>query len=306
LGARQSRVDFHVGLLRNPTPPLPESYRAHPVWHFVEDFCRDWLDPDSPLYRGISDLILEFDIGPRAAAVPVPAVFMALEPNASRHASEVVECVLGKLGVPRASRLRAVLRRCLHGLPAQAGISHLGAMASRSSELVRLNVGGMPADLLPGYLSGVGWAGPASELDALVRRVTPLVDYVELALDLSDTVLPRIGVECFLRKQPVEEPRWSVLLDDLVARQLCSKAKREALLSWPGFLQPSTRPEAWPRHLTVSDLFFADRARSVIVRRLNHIKLVHEAGRPIEAKAYLSFGHHWIDRASTDPTPHRS
>jgi hypothetical protein len=45
-----------------------------------------------------------------------------------------------------------------------------------------------------------------------------------------------------------------------------------------------------------SDLFLADRAQSLFVRRLNHVKLVYEAGRPVEAKAYLSFGHHWLDR----------
>jgi hypothetical protein len=46
------------------------------------------------------------------------------------------------------------------------------------------------------------------------------------------------------------------------------------------------------------ELFLQDRAWSVFMRRLNHVKLVHEAGRPVEAKAYLGFGHYWIDRES--------
>ena len=306
LGARQSRVDFHVGFLRNLAPPLSETFRLHPAWQFVEAFCKDWVERDSLLYRGITNLILEFDIRPRAAPVPVPAVFMALESEGSRHPSELIALVVGKLGVPRASALRASLRRCLDGLPAGAGITHLGAMASRSTELVRLNVGGIAPDLLPGYLQHVGWAGPAHELDAIVRGVTPHVDYVELAVDVSDTVCPRIGLECFLQKQPLEDPRWPALLDHLMAAHLCTRAKREALLSWPGVLQRSTRPETWPHSLASSELFLGDRARSVFVRRLNHVKLVYEAGHPVEAKAYLSFGHHWIDRALTDPVTPRS
>jgi hypothetical protein len=298
LGARQSRVDFHVGVLQRITPNLPENFRAHPAWRFMDDFCREWVEPGSALERGISHVVLEFDIRLHAAPVPVPCVFLALKPEVSRDAQGLIEIILRKLGVPHASGLRAMVRRCLDALPSGAGISYLGAMVSRATELIRLNVAGMAPDIFLDYLGRIGWTGPVNELDSSARRAMAHVDYIELAFDLSDVVLPRIGLECFLRKQPPEEPRWPALLDHLVAEELCSRAKRQALLSWPGLLQRSTLPGAWPRSLMWGELFLQDRAWSVFMRRLNHVKLVHEAGRPVEAKAYLGFGHYWIDRES--------
>jgi hypothetical protein len=298
LGTRQSRVDFHVAFFQQITPNLPDSFRAHPAGRFLDDFCREWIDSGSVLHRGIGKVVLEFDIRLHEAPVPVPCVFLALTPEVSCEPQSLVEIVLQKIGVSRTSGLRAMLHRCLDALPAGAGISHLGAMVSRSTELVRLNVAGMAPDRFSAYLGRIGWTGSVYELDSLARRAMPYVDHIELAFDLSETVLPRIGLECFLRKQPLDEPRWPALLDHLVAEALCSRPKRAALLSWPGFLQRSTLPAAWPRNLTWGELFLEERARSVFVRRINHVKLVHQAGQALEAKAYLSFGHHWIDRES--------
>ena len=299
LGAPRMAVDFHVGFLRNLAPSLPDDLRGHPTWQVVEAFCRDWVDPGSVLYGGVDNMILEFDVGTHEASVPVPAVFISLKAAAARDARTVVESVLERLGVPRDSGRRTCVSRCLDALPPHARIAHLGAMASRSAQLLRLNVGGVTPNLVPSYLTRIRWPGLATELDALVRNVTPYVDHIELAIDVSDTVLPRIGVECFLRKSPPDEPRWPALLDHLVTADLCSSDKRDGLLSWPGLMQRDGQPGSWPGHLGMSELFMQSHARSVFVRRLNHVKLVYEAGGPVEAKAYLSFGHYWIDRAWT-------
>jgi hypothetical protein len=306
LGARRSRVDFHVGVLGAPALSVPAPGRVPPGWQFLEAFCRGWADRDSLLHRAVANLILEFDVQRRAAAVPVPAVFVALEPAAARDLPEILDMVVCGLALPRASALRAPVRRCLDGLPAGAHVTSVGAMVSRSPAVVRLNVGGIAPGLLSGYLQRIGWAGSASKLDAAVGGVAAHVDSIECAVDLSGVVCSRIGLECFLRRQPIDEPRWKGLLGHLVAARLCSPAKREALLSWPGFVQRASRPDAWPDGLTMSELFMKHRARGVFVRRLNHVKLVCERGRPVEAKAYLGFGHHWIDRAWTDPRAPRS
>lgn len=69
--------------------------------------------------------------------------------------------------------------------------------------------------------------------------------------------------------------REAPFLDHLVDRGLCSKTQREALGEWPGGMTMQMRHQLW---------------RAVVLRRVNHIKLVHRPGQPLGVKAYLCAG----------------
>jgi hypothetical protein len=64
----------------------------------------------------------------------------------------------------------------------------------------------------------------------------------------------------------------------LVKMGLCSDEKRAALFEWPGWGWDSMPHECWP---------------SVVVRRVNHVKVLWDVDAPVAAKAYLCFCHEW-------------
>src|SRR5437870_7478602 len=52
--------------------PLPAAYLAHPVWARLRQFAAQWAEPASPLYAGVRNVWLEFDVREASAgAVPV-------------------------------------------------------------------------------------------------------------------------------------------------------------------------------------------------------------------------------------------
>src|SRR5207253_3374790 len=84
-----------------------------------------------------------------------------------------------------------------------------------------------------------GWPGPAEDAAELAAHFHPLVDGVTVCLDVGETVLPRLGLELHLDRQPPAEPRWAVFLDRLVDAGWCTAEKRDGLLSWPGRVTPA-------------------------------------------------------------------
>ena len=64
-------------------------------------------------------------------------------------------------------------------------------------------------------------------------------------------------------------------LEALVARGLCSRAKCDALLAWPGVRSERLAHELWPSH---------------VGRWVNHVKVVCGDAEP-RAKAYLCVHH---------------
>ena len=105
---------------------------------------------------------------------------------------------------------------------------------------------------------------------------------LHLSFDVTDEILPQIGIEGSFPRQPPRESRWNVLLERLVARNLCSPTKRDALLAWPGYDTFWTAAPRWP----VAELG----PRGACIRLLSHLKLVCAPDRDPEAKAYLVFG----------------
>jgi hypothetical protein len=97
-------------------------------------------------------------------------------------------------------------------------------------------------------------------------------------VDVGAETSPRLGFEYTFdrRSQRRGRVRESALLDALVARDLCSPAKADALHRWPG----------WERGVLPHELW-----ESVLFRRVNCVKAVVLDDRVAEAKGYL-LGYH--------------
>ncbi|MCA1992793.1 MAG: class I SAM-dependent methyltransferase, partial [Coleofasciculus sp. S288] len=301
LDAEQSRVDFLVQLSRY-TLSLPESLLTYPVWQAFREFYQEWLQPSSFLHQGVKNLGLEFDLAEQSSDVKIPSILLDLNAETANEAQGLIKLVtdvyLRLTGYPQSSTLESNLQLCTNSLPDGARIASFGVMLSRPIQALRLLVTGIAPQQVPDYLVRIGWSELTDTLSPLVLSLSKFVSSLVLSFDVSDTIHPKIGLECHLEKQPRSDPSWELLLDYLVTRGLCTPSKQNALLAWPGLSQKADYPEVWPSNLIWGDLVFGSKAFSVFWRTIHEIKIVYQPGRPLLAKAYLAFGHDWLD-AST-------
>lgn len=304
LGAKQSQVDFQVKLpVRSLN--LPQRFLSSSVWQSLQNLYQEWGEPTSFLHQSVNGLFLEFDLVEAPSPIPIPCILFNLNQeivsNDVRLIKVVTDWPLKLLNYSTFSRLESNLQRCVNSLPDGAWIGDVGVMLSRPVEAVRLSVKGIPPNQLSDYLMQIGWEEPTNRLSTLVSSLSEFADFIVLSVDVGDTIYPRISLECHLEKQPRFEPRWQLFLDYLVEENLCTPAKRNSLLAWPGLSQKVDQPELWPSNLTWGDRFFGSRAFSVFWRTIYEIKIVYQPNLPLEAKGYLAFGHDWLDAQTLTP-----
>jgi len=297
LGRNQSIVDFQVQVPRWPfhlSGELPES----PGWRSLHAFWEEWFDESSTLHKSVSATGLEFDM--ERSTTTGPAIFVALR-NVDDD-PHLLAAVVGRFADGASvARADSSLRACVEALPDRASIQFIGAMRSRGGSALRVNVSGLTAGQIAGYLIAAGWPHPVAPLQPIVTALGDLSDDLALCLDITDRLLPRIGIECILREQPSHESRWRQLLAYLTSLDACTATKGRALLTWTGdVLEPHARG-LWPANLFWGDRLLGPRAVSTFYRYLSHTKVIYEPDRPIEAKAYLGFFHQWLDGAAIRP-----
>ncbi|MCC7032036.1 MAG: hypothetical protein IT179_04285 [Acidobacteria bacterium] len=298
LGPGSDRVDFHV--LADRWTALGGRACAHDArWAGVAGIAEAWRAEGSPLASTIIALILEFDLGRAGAGTPAPCVFCALDPAAGEQPDVVRSVTAHLLGARAFGAVAHALDACLEALPAGAGINHVGAMGSRPGPALRINIGGLPPDLIAPVAARLGWAGHPSALSRIVDGIGAVVDSIEVAWDLGRDAPRRMGLECFLSDTgDPGTPRWPVVLDHLSGLASCDPAKVRALLEWPGLTRASAG-QPWPAALHLPDRFLAGHATSVFVRRINHVKAVVEGDHVTGIKAYPIFGHRWLPRLAS-------
>lgn len=245
-------------------------------------FLKHGRDPQSLLSRTGAGVILEYDL---AAHPPgehgLPGVFIVTSGAADQQRAmlhddpaALVAALESAAGwEPGAVDAREVERVCAAaegaGLVLQAGV-----MPTRAVRAIRLIIQGIGHADVARVLERLGWCGDPSlaasalsDLEGLVRPRTGL------SIDLtSEGVSPRLGLELF---RPVELYRtdpagWQSLLERLISKRWCLRAKARALGEWP----------------RIETFFGADavyRVRQVI----NHIKLVIDGGA-VSVKGYAA------------------
>jgi len=240
-----------------------------------------WLELDAATEPSDPGVFLSFGDVPRMDRVPATAT------GAADAALEAL------LGAPLPPLHAAHLRRAIDALPAGAYVPYYGVMFGRSDRAVRLCAIGLDDVAIATWLWKLRWPG---DVDALGRLLGDLgAVWAEgsthlrrmVHVDVTDDGLgPRAGVEYGLAPSPqlrgqiAERP----FLDTLVTRGWCTPEKRDALLAWPGYSAEHFPHEPW---------------RSLLVRRLNHVKIVHRPDAPPQAKAYLAFLDTMLPRART-------
>jgi hypothetical protein len=259
-----------------------------PAWRAVGELCRAWVQGDPAQWGAVRALWLELDLDapavPGGPPVPPPSVFVAfddaLTPEMGTDALlALVERVLEPLspgcmeGDTRA-RVRGVLDR----RPAGAAVPYVGVMLSRARPAVRVYLSRLAGRVVPGLLHELGWPddqGAEAErvMEALRGLGAPEVGALHLDV-LEGALLPRLGVEYTFERRSQMRGRLEerAFLDRLTEAGLCEPERRDALLAWPGYELVRLRHELWT---------------SILARRVNCVKLVHEPDREPQMKAYL-------------------
>jgi hypothetical protein len=247
---------------------LPEALAASPVWMRVRDVCRTWMAEGSPLRDHLTHLIVEVDVR-GDDRVPVPCIYLGAARDRPAGVEWIVS-VVEALGSPVSRQLRDNWQRLQSAVLADRSV-HVGVMLSRHTGSVRLVFDGVNAATFE-LLEDLGATG-VPELAAIARRLASLADVINVAIDLGDSIDPRIGLECKIAENVrMDRGRWNRLLDYLVSLECCTESNRDAVLRWPG-----GSVERLP-HLVLP---------AAVVRKISHFKIVRQPGAALEAKAYL-------------------
>jgi hypothetical protein len=272
----------------DPMIPLPPTLCAVPNWTRVASFARAWLDERQTLRGVIADAWLEFDLGEGASELPAPSVFVDFSEATSRspsaaHRFAALVAAADTLDYPVAPRTATTLRRCIETLPAEGLVLYAGFMLARETDAIRVCVMGLSRTGLASYLRAIAWTGD-------VARVTDLVELIArdehggqvqpaiVHLDVGEAPCATIGLEYPFARQPQLSGTLAErsLLDALVSRGLVTEAQRDGLYAWVGYDRRTMPHEVWP---------------SLLVRRVNHVKLVLRDDGTEEAKIYLCAEH---------------
>jgi hypothetical protein len=286
-----------------PDRDLPALLVNHPVWQRIRSFSAKWSDPESAIADRIHNIWLEFDVDGVPSSIPVPSIFIGPEnlqsatPAADKSqmpdrcawlTDSALPLLLGGELYPE---LKAQIARCLNLLPPGAYMFQVGLMLSRPSSITRLCVRGVSRKQIIEYLQNLGYDTSSGQLQALLELLGPLVERIDLDMDVGDRVLPKIGLECYL---PADTSAIHQFLIHIVSCGLSTPAKAEALESWRGMAHERSNPEIWPRELLALSGFLGGRVHSAFARWLHHVKIVYQPGVPLQAKAYLAVQHLWL------------
>ena len=296
---RSSRVDLVIivreqggALLSTPTAGTSSDARyADDGWHRLAAFCRRWLTSETRLRDLIDHIWLEYDVEPRQpdtqAGRPAPGVFCRLRaPHRRAHSPRelcrrtlrVVEALKGR---PASRIVRDCLSASVARLPQEAAVPYIGFMIGRRTPTIRVCIAKLAAVDAGTYLAATIGSRNLADIasQAMLRDGVGGPWYVPmLHIDIDERrgFLPRIGIErpftWICQLTGATGAAELDLLDGLVARNLCTRTKRDALLTWPG------RSVAMMPH---------ELGWSVIERRINHVKFVHDPDSGTEAKGYL-------------------
>jgi hypothetical protein len=240
----------------------------------LESLLLRWADEseDSP----VSSLWLEFDLATGVSPVPIVCAGLRRRVEPGWVANVLLPSLHGR---PLASRQRDWVELCCEAIPEEARLLYAFSLLPRGAGEVRLEILGLDP---PGVIRYLRRTAPHTvEPVAAALPLLAAAERLHVSLDIGEQVSSRVGLEGSFQRLPHREPRWRQLFDSLIARDLCSPEKRDAVFAWPGSDSFWTAPAAWPAG--------ARRAGIFCVRSLSHLKLVCVAGQRPEAKAYLLF-----------------
>ncbi len=248
-----------------------------PEWRRVRSLFQLWRDPDSLPALAVEQMWLEFDRS-QQAYTHLPNLFFRITGGdrlrilPADRLRMVLDAVYTALyDTPFPAHLAASLDACIAALPNPSHLYQVGLMLPRGLEAIRFVIVRMEPARMRQYLRDIAWP---DDIDAVMSRFHHLsqpFNYVVYNITIGTGVLPYLGMECYFTglQQPTSGGGWAAAFTHLMEEGLCDASKQDALIAWCGKQQT---------HGFVPQLY---------INGLNHVKLAHWHGRPLEAKAYF-------------------
>jgi len=272
---------------------------ADPVWRHLAAFAAEWRRDDSTLATSTPTVWLEFDLGRDASrTLPTPSLFVKFMGDGNRHADALarsnafralIEKTVEILGLkPKESTIRNLVV-CHREFQDISESCEIGFWLSRRTSDIRLVFTKIqaPAAVVEERLRRMGWPGDMSLRTPPWSFLWPAEGSVSVALDVGADIAPGIALELY--PLPPNKPipfgeiaeSWAEMTTKLIDLELCSSAKRRAILNWLGgtLYAPACAQDA---EIPVDD------TRYLVRRGINHIKISSRTGHELKAKAYLS------------------
>jgi len=248
---------------------------------------------------------LKFDLPPGQNSDSMPSVFCRLTDAminddyvaAPSYIHEIIE-TLSKNKVEKSTTV--LLDRIYQALPPSGEVFQIGLLLARQDKGLRLLIRGLTPEAIIGFLKTIEWPGDLGPVYGMVQCWSKVTDLIFLSIDVGSRVGPRLGLELKYHKHFVEfDPRWERLLSAFVASGLCAPKQKDALLHWSGITRESSSV-CWPEHLKGASEWFGNEFEPVIVRAINHAKIVIDEGAIATAKVYYGFYLNWEQTADLD------
>lgn len=255
---------------------------TYSIWSDIRDFASQWIQESSILNKHVRNLWLEFDAEDlkshhfAESLIGNPSVFMGFRSKelSKSELAEILHHASDLLHLP--DFFIACLQSFMNSIPSSGQLFQLGSMLGRPSRDIRVCVNQLPPDVIPGWLSEIGWSGNKQGLSELLERLSPLLKGLAIDLNLTeDGPSSKIGIECYMDRNDKNPKQWEVLLDFVNEFVLCNLGKRKGLLQYPGTVTLIDKTPDSKRFLAFKKM-------------IHHFKLGFDGQRITDAKAYLA------------------
>lgn len=267
LGSGAPQVDMGVGLFDSTRRALDAEQRARFVDSFgngrAASYIRAWLEASAvgSTWRHwvcFSETTLPGEQAPSPQWTPKIYADLTLgfgrrapatRPDVTRK--RVFEWIHAVTGRRLNSPAMLQITKCYAVLPEDACIHAVGVVLAEEPTAIRLCVAGLETKQVAHYLASLGAPIGFESLEKNVATLSAPTGFCGgpalVHLDVADRIGGHLGLE--YRLDDLQQERSGIVekrfLDNLVAAGLCTPAKRQALLRWPGVLRSRSDETAW-------------------------------------------------------------
>ncbi len=255
------------------------------VWREIRTFAIHWAQEQSILNKHILNLWLEFDTEQLTSheyakdLLHKPSVFIGLRSKelSKVDCAEIFQRTNLLLHIPEP--LLDGLQSFMNHIPLQGQLFQLGSMLGRPGRDIRVCMNQLRFDVVPCWLSDIGWMGDGQALSDLLNRLSPFLRAFAIDLNLTENgPSKKIGIECYIDWEDTNIDHWELFLDTIQEFVVCSPGKCKGLLQYPG----SVLLPAMSRKTSDGLLCFS------LFKMIHHIKLGFDDGHITDVKVYLS------------------
>ncbi|WP_330204433.1 2OG-Fe(II) oxygenase [Cyanobacterium sp. Dongsha4] len=287
---------------------LPEYLLNNKIWININSFCEEWNKPDSILLEKIDNIWLEFDIDDNLDDIPIPSCFFAPQPIYKNKNNEdlqwIWQCLKLLKGIEIKPDIKQNLSKCFQLLPLGSYVFQIGLMLARETDFIRICIRDINPSKITQYLEKLDWSGSIIELEKVLNDLAKYSARIDLDIDVGKEIAPKIGLECYLERQPSLNPKWQLFLDYLLQKGLVIPEKKDALLNYTGYIREKDYPELWPKTLSKLSSLMGSQYQRIFFKSLHHIKLVYQENKCLEAKAYLAVSNTLINQQKIRESQH--